>query len=122
MQIGNDKNYGVDFRGGSTAIQNQATNGASWNPYGGIGEQEDSFINDKPEINYLWYILGIFIMLVVFKFATEHEKANMDTHLLGIGMWNMVAVGLLASFFILIEKVAFNKFYVKGLTEMVNAI
>ena len=73
-------------------------------------------------VSALWYLLGIFIILVVLKYASEHEKAGMDPKLLGVGVWNLVAVTLLATLGIATEKILLNKYPIKGLTDLINVV
>jgi hypothetical protein len=39
-----------------------------------------------------------------------------------VGIRNFVVIGILAILFIVIAKVAFNKFQVKGVSDVVNAV
>ena len=74
----------------------------------------------KPQINYLPYILGFVVLLVVLKIAVEHEKSGMDVSFVHVGVYNWVAVGLMAALFIIIIKTILNKYYVTGLTDIFN--
>lgn len=76
---------------------------------------------DAPKINYLWYVLGIVIVLVALKYASEHERSGMDPKIAGIGVYNYVVIGTMAMLFIVTGKVILNKYPVKGLTEIFNA-
>lgn len=75
---------------------------------------------DQP--NYLWYLLGIFILLVIAKIASEHEKSGMEPAFIGIGLFNFFVVGITAMLFLLLGKVIVNKWYLKGMTELFNAV
>jgi len=72
--------------------------------------------------NYLWYIAGVFVLLVILKIASEHERSGFNPGFMGVGFWNLAVVGIMATFWILIEKIILNKWHVTGLTEMVNAV
>lgn len=75
-----------------------------------------------PTPNYLWYLFGVVVLLVVLKWASEHERSEMQVRLVGIGMWNFVATGLMAALFIFVAKVTLNKYPVKGITPIFNTI
>jgi hypothetical protein len=71
----------------------------------------------------IWITLTVVVgLLVVMKFAIEHEKSGMQPALMGIGVWNWVAVTIMATLGIVTEKALLNKYnYIPGLTEYVNA-
>lgn len=74
-----------------------------------------------PTVNYLWYLLAIFIILVVLKIAVEHEKSGMDVAFVGVSVYNWVAIGLMAALFLVVIKTILNKYPVNGFTQIFNA-
>lgn len=78
--------------------------------------------NEPNKPNLLWILFALFLIVVAMKFAMEHEKSGMQPHFIGIGLWNFVAIGLMVTLFIIVEKTILNKFYVKGVTELVNIV
>lgn len=75
-----------------------------------------------PKVSTLWYLLAAFVLIIAFKFAVEHEKSGMSFSFMGIGVYNFIAVGIMAFLFLVSFKVIFNKYYVPGLTELVNVV
>ncbi len=76
---------------------------------------------EEPKINPLYMLGAIVLLLVILKIASEHEKAGMETHLMGIGVWNFLVVGILALLFLVAMRAIFNKYPVSGITQIVNA-
>jgi hypothetical protein len=76
---------------------------------------------ETPKINPLYMLGAIVLLLVILKIASEHEKAGMETHLMGIGVWNFIVVGILALLFLVSSRAILNKYPVSGLTQIVNA-
>lgn len=74
-----------------------------------------------PGASYQWYIVAIIAFLVILKYASEHEKADMDPKLVGIGVWNFISVGIMSLLFIVIAKVSFAKYPVPGISQIVGA-
>ena len=74
-----------------------------------------------PRANYVAYLIGIAVFLIVLKFASEHEKYGIDPKIGGIGAWNFVVFGIMAQLWFVGTKVIFNKWQVKGITDIVNA-
>jgi hypothetical protein len=74
-----------------------------------------------PPVNPLLYLAVIVLFLVGIKFASEHERSGFSPTLIGVGVWNMIAVGGMALLFILCLKIVVNKYQVPGLTTLVNA-
>ena len=75
----------------------------------------------EPKINPLYMLGAIVLLLVILKVGSEHEKAGMETHLMGIGVWNFIVVGILALLFLVSSRAILNKYPVQGLTQIVNA-
>jgi hypothetical protein len=75
----------------------------------------------ESKINPLYMMGAVVLLLVLLKIGSEHEKAGMDTHLMGIGVWNFIVVGILALLFLVSSKAILNKYPVSGLTQIVNA-
>jgi hypothetical protein len=71
--------------------------------------------------NYAYYIVAIILLLGVLKFATEHEKSDMDPKFVGIGVYNFFAVGIMSMLFLVIGKVAFAKYPVPGISQIIAA-
>lgn len=74
-----------------------------------------------PQANYVYYLLGIIVLLAVLKYASEHEKSDMDPRIAGIGMYNFVVIGIMAMLFNVSAKVIFAKYPVKGISQIVGA-
>jgi hypothetical protein len=73
------------------------------------------------KVNPLYVLGGIFLLLVLAKVGSEHEKSGMQPHLMGVGVWNFVVVGILAVLFLVSSKAILNKYPVPGLTQVINA-
>ena len=89
------------------------------------GEPMSDYMDAKtgdvtPKVNYLWYLLAIFLLLVLLKYASEHEKTDMQPAIAGIGVYNFVVIGIMAMLFSIVGKVIFNKYPVKGVTQLFN--
>jgi hypothetical protein len=69
----------------------------------------------------VYYLIAVLLILVALRYLTEHEKSRMDVHLVGIGVYNWLIVGLLAVTFEAASKAILNRYYVKGVTELFNA-
>lgn len=113
--------YAFDMTSGANALQN--TLASPENLIGKVsdGQNTDVEMTTKaPAVNYLWYIFGIFILLVVFKFASESSKTSINPSFMGVGLWNFFTVGIMATLFIVVEKTILNKYRVTGLTDIVN--
>lgn len=120
--------YPFDNRMG-VGIQDRLTQSSTMS-FGGVplsGVDENAMFaatdkgGDEPKVNYLWFILGIVIILAILKYASEHEKAAMEPKIVGVGVYNWVVVGILAMLFMLVTKTILNKYPIKGLTDIVNA-
>jgi len=100
--------------------------------YGVIGQESDSgdyattTVNNAsatlPPANYWAYLLAIFGVLVMLKFASEHEKSGLDPKIAGIGVYNFVVVGIMSSVFIISTKVILTKYPVKGLSNLAGVL
>lgn len=64
--------------------------------------------------------LGLVILLFGFKFLSESDATEIDPFDLRISGYNVIAVGLSAAVFFTVIKVLFNRFKVRGLTDLVN--
>lgn len=73
-----------------------------------------------PQVNYLWYILGIVGLLVALRYAGE-KSDDVQPTIAGVGIYNFFVVGIMSMLFLLTGKVIFNKWRVKGVTELFNA-
>jgi hypothetical protein len=76
---------------------------------------------ETPRVNPLYVLGALVLLLVILKIASEHEKSGMEPHLMGIGVWNFIVVGILAVLFLVASKAILNKYPVSGLTQIVNA-
>lgn len=76
--------------------------------------------DDAPEVNTVGYLIAAFVLLVILKYATEHEHANMQVELVGISVWNWISIGLMSTLFIVSFKTILNKYPIKGITQLVN--
>lgn len=79
--------------------------------------------NASPKANYLWYLLGIVLLLALLKYASEHEKSGMEPHLAGIGVWNFFVIGIMALLFLVAAKTVSSKWLtgIPGLHDIVQA-
>jgi hypothetical protein len=73
------------------------------------------------KVNPLYVLGGIFVLLVILKVGSEHEKSGMEPHLLGVGVWNFVVIGIMALLFLVAGKAILNKYPIAGLTPIFNA-
>lgn len=101
----------------------QAGNYLSWGD-GSVVEASptNAAIPTAPKTSSLLYLFGAVLIIVLFKFAVEHEKSGMQFGFLGISVYNMLAVGSLAFLFLIILKVTVNKWPIPGLTDLVNVV
>ena len=67
------------------------------------------------------YWVVIFAALLILKY-TANRRDDMTPSILGIGVYNFLAVTLMAIFGIVGMKVIFNKYPVPGMTDVVNAV
>ena len=75
----------------------------------------------QSKVNPLYMLGAVVLLLIILKIGSEHEKAGMETHLMGIGVWNFIVVGILALLFLVSSRAILNKYPVQGLTTLVNA-
>lgn len=73
---------------------------------------------------YLGTLGAVLALLLVLKFSMEHEKSGMEPHLLGIGVWNLIAVSTMAMLGIACQKIVVNKYLpgYKPLVDIVNMV
>jgi hypothetical protein len=79
-----------------------------------------------PPPNVLPYIGGLIILLIILKYAMEHEKSGLDPKVLGINVANWITVTLLAIFGIVSAKAIVNRSstttgVVGGIKSIINA-
>jgi hypothetical protein len=86
-------------------------------PLAGDAEQVEKPANT----NTVVYWVVIFAALMLLKY-TSNRRDDMTPSILGIGVYNFLAVTLMAIFGIVGMKVIFNKYKVPGMTELVNAV
>lgn len=90
-------------------------------PVVGVPTALDPTTTPAPKHSILWDLAAVVLLLVLLKFAIEHEKSGVDPAFVGIGVWNWVAVGLMAMTFLIIAKTLANKYSIPGLTHLINA-
>lgn len=79
-------------------------------------------ITDQPaDKKTVLYWVVIFGALLLLKY-TSNRSEDMTPSIMGIGVYNFIAVTLMAIFGIVGMKVIFNKYKVPGMTELVNAV
>lgn len=83
--------------------------------------QAPANVPEVAKVNPLYILGGIVILLVLLKVGSQHEKSGMEPHLMGIGVWNFVVVGIMALLFLVAGKAILNKYPVPGLTTIINA-
>lgn len=98
--------------GGSVNSQTQA---AALNP---LGVQLPQTVLGQP----MSILVGMIILLIIFKYASEHEKVDLDPRDLHIGAYNIIAVGLASTIFIVVGKALTTRYSVPGLTQFFNYI
>jgi hypothetical protein len=81
--------------------------------------QTSAAATDKPKVNYLWYILGVAVFLVLIRIS-ESKIHGSQPAVLGVGIYNMVVVGTMALLWIVVVKVILNKYHVSGLSEIAS--
>jgi hypothetical protein len=91
-------------------------------PSNGVSADDVDGLDVVPQVNYLWYILAIFLLLVALKYASQHERSGMQPAIAGIGVYNYIVIGIMSMLFIITAKVILNKYQVKGLTTLVNMV
>ncbi len=74
-----------------------------------------------PKVSAVWYLFGLILILIAFKFAVEHEGST-EMSFMGISVYNFLAVTLMVIPGIALFKIAVNKYYVPGLTDLVNTV
>ena len=117
--------YAFDLRGiGSPLkVQDRLTAPLSLSGGSSIVSADAGMISLPDEsVNPLWYLLAVFAFLVIARFATEHENSGIDPKFMSIGIYNFLAVGIMATLFIVVEKIIINKWPVKGFQQLVNAV
>lgn len=67
------------------------------------------------------YLFGLLVLLIGLKYLSEHEKAKMQVAVIGIGVWNWVVITLMAILGITVSKAIFNRYPVRGITQIVNS-
>lgn len=72
--------------------------------------------------NVLWTMGAVLVMLIGIKYLSEHEKSKMDVKLVGVGVYNIAIVTLMAILGLSVTKVIVNKYPVKGFTNLVNLV
>ena len=67
-------------------------------------------------------LLAVVVLVLVLKYAMQHEKSGMSPSFMGIGVYNFLAVGLMAELFIILSKVIVNKYSGKwpAMTTLIN--
>lgn len=74
---------------------------------------------------YVYWFVGFLLLLAVLKWASEHDKAEMELGDVRIGVWNIFITGVSAALFIFVAKVGVNKypkFFPTPLQNIVNTI
>lgn len=82
------------------------------------GTQQTSTV--APATKVLTYMAAVFVLLLIIKYASEHERSGFNPAFLGVGFYNLVTVTLMAVLGLSASKVILNKYYVPGLTELVT--
>ena len=67
-------------------------------------------------------LAGMIILLLIFKYAGEHESVDLDPRDLHIGAYNLIAVGLTASVFIVVSKALTTRYNIPGVSQFFNYI
>jgi hypothetical protein len=116
-------NVGVSFNPGLSSLSRlTGMPGLDVNHQLGADPSQAILTPTAPQINYGWYLVGVIVLLVVLKYASQHERSEMQPALAGIGVWNFIVVGIMASLFIVVFKIGLNKYPITGLTQIANAI
>lgn len=66
--------------------------------------------------------LGMVLLLFFFKWFSEHDKTPFQPMEMAISGYNVIAVGVAATVFIVILKVIVNRYPIPGLLEFANFI
>ena len=126
--------YGVPNPAGSRGsfIMNNLNPG---NPYDGMdgttidssvastpGEYTGPFANQMVLGQPFTILLGMILLLAIFKFASEHDKLPFEPADMHIGPYNILAVGVTSVVFVTIFKVLSNRYPVPGLVQLANFI
>jgi uncharacterized oligopeptide transporter (OPT) family protein len=129
--------YPLDAQGGigddvmaSMAASYGVPTGDDIEPTQGVTDQATFGANTAsvptPKASYMWYIAAVVVVLLIIKFASEHEKSGIDPQFVGIGVYNFVAVTFMAVLGIWVVKIIANKYGsatgpTSGLTDLINA-
>lgn len=76
----------------------------------------------SPKSSSAYWLVGILLLLVAAKMASENKNSKLELRHIRISVWNWVFITLLAGSGLVTWKVFQNKFFPKsGLTRVVNA-
>lgn len=67
-------------------------------------------------------LIFIAVTLGIFKVLGESESTGIEPAHLQIGAYNILSIGFIASLFIILSKMIFGSFYVRGVTETVLSL
>lgn len=88
-----------------------------------LAGQVDASLTDNYILNQpIMFYLGGIGLLVLFKVASEHPATDLDVSHLHVGAYDIAAVTVAACIGIASLKLAFNRWYVPGLSEFVNFV
>lgn len=90
-------------------------------PIVGVPTAIDPTLQPAPKTSILWDLAAIVLVIIALKFAVDHEKSGIEPAFVGIGVYNWVAVGLMAMVFLVVAKTLANKYPVPGLSHIINA-
>jgi hypothetical protein len=123
--LADGRNWAFSTKPG-TGIQDQLPNSAGSSAYTRVvnGSLTNVSLDTSQEVanepNKLWYLLAILALVIVLKFAMEHDKMGMEPSFIGIGVYNYLAIGLMSMLFIIPAKTLANIYYVPGLSEVIS--
>ena len=116
--------FPLDLTSGATPGVAQ-TNAAS---YLGGGGMNTSGVTDNNLLqgmkaqggqHWLWTLLGVVIFLIILGIA--ERRLGEDPKLVGVSVYNFIAVGVMALLFLVVLKVILNKWKWAPLTDLANA-
>lgn len=117
--------YGINFNPGMSMQDQLVSTGYSQAAYQPLGSNVDTASQSAQAaapVGAIWFLFGFIAIIFLAKFLSEREGSSINPSLMGFGLFNLVAVSLMAIPGIAVTKIIVNKYPVKGLTDLVNIV
>ncbi len=121
MILQDGTNLGQSFIPGTTPAQS-ITNGYSVSNSDGTSNSGALQPTSAPSMAAIWYYFAIIVVIVALKWLIEHEKSGVQPAIVGISVYNWLAISLMSILGIVGFKVIVNKYNIPGLQSLVNAV